>query len=607
MMQQFAAQKTEIASQVQIGMRSSSSEQNDSGRGQEFASMLEQSKANEKQPVSNVNRQETKAKPNDNQAQMQAKEARQDSSSQNQEAEESIRREEQAARSEGSTDAKLNDSQATTERNSESETNSNDQAAADANSEQDSAEEDLHDKQEQEMAKEEAVHFDWLEMLDKLHGQNTETVTNSDVEVDPELIAADSAVVNDLQETLNELLAKQEGGEMDLSTTTDINRVLPSDEPVESEPLEQSLSDIFALIDSLKGQKDVPDEALQELDQMIDEFMASNPNLEESPLKELKGADWMKVDAKLLTQLLNVNDVNKNVESVEVEVDDELTQKLLKADPSQVQKVVEYIAQNVLPKEVNTAQAKESFKDTLKSGVEEMKAQLKQGHEPAIDLSQMVKDAVAAASDVENSGNVEQGKLQLALATANKTMDMAGQLADSKVSQQETPKVGNNTKELNAAQVELNRQHQASQIERTVNINKPDAPQHLADKVQLMVNQKNMVAEIRLDPPEMGTVKVKINMSGDSASVSFVVQSQHTREALEQATPKLKELLDEQGIELGQSSVDQENGQQQDAEGANGRFAGGSDDENLDADDDFSEQQTVRVVNGSVNGIDYFA
>jgi len=73
-----------------------------------------------------------------------------------------------------------------------------------------------------------------------------------------------------------------------------------------------------------------------------------------------------------------------------------------------------------------------------------------------------------------------------------------------------------------------------------------------------MINSRNISAEIRLDPPDLGGMNIKVNLSGDSASVSFIVQSQHARDALDQAVPRLREMLEEHGIELGQSSVHQE-------------------------------------------------
>jgi flagellar hook-length control protein FliK len=94
--------------------------------------------------------------------------------------------------------------------------------------------------------------------------------------------------------------------------------------------------------------------------------------------------------------------------------------------------------------------------------------------------------------------------------------------------------------------------------EKAVNIFKPEGQQQLTEKVRWMVNSKNLSAEIRLDPPDLGGMNIKVNLSGDSASVSFVVQSQHARDALDQAIPRLREMLDEQGIDLGESSVEQD-------------------------------------------------
>ena len=120
-----------------------------------------------------------------------------------------------------------------------------------------------------------------------------------------------------------------------------------------------------------------------------------------------------------------------------------------------------------------------------------------------------------------------------------------------------------------------------------------------------MMNQKNMVADIRLDPPDLGQMQIKITMQGDSASVSMVVQSQAAREALEHSEPRLKELLEQQGIELGQSSVQQESrGNKGEGDGSNfasGKGAEAADELGADAEN----EQVVTVA--EPEGIDYFA
>jgi flagellar hook-length control protein FliK len=120
-----------------------------------------------------------------------------------------------------------------------------------------------------------------------------------------------------------------------------------------------------------------------------------------------------------------------------------------------------------------------------------------------------------------------------------------------------------------------------------------------------MVNTKNLVAEIRLDPAELGTLHIKVAVSGESATVNFVVQSQQARDAVDTATPRLKEMLAEKGIELGQSSVRQESDGQQDQGDAESASQGGL---GNDEAEDVSEQVLGQhnIVNGALGGIDYF-
>jgi len=113
---------------------------------------------------------------------------------------------------------------------------------------------------------------------------------------------------------------------------------------------------------------------------------------------------------------------------------------------------------------------------------------------------------------------------------------------------------------------------------------------------------------MRLDPAELGSVKVKVAMSSDSAQVSFVVQSHHARDALEAATPKLREMLAEKGIELGQSSVREEHQTKQDSNAkqqGNGSAQGGENTQMLAETESFSapERNTTKARQGS---IDYF-
>lgn len=91
-----------------------------------------------------------------------------------------------------------------------------------------------------------------------------------------------------------------------------------------------------------------------------------------------------------------------------------------------------------------------------------------------------------------------------------------------------------------------------------------EAPVELHQKVNVMLAEKLQQAEIQLDPLGLGKMKIQIQMGADSqANVHFVVQHGQTREMLEQAMPRLRDMLAGQGIQLGQTQVQQQSQQQQ--------------------------------------------
>ncbi|BEE10099.1 flagellar hook-length control protein FliK [Aeromonas dhakensis] len=92
----------------------------------------------------------------------------------------------------------------------------------------------------------------------------------------------------------------------------------------------------------------------------------------------------------------------------------------------------------------------------------------------------------------------------------------------------------------------------------------PEAPAQLHQKVNLMLADKLQQAEIQLDPLGLGKMKIQIQIdSSNQANVHFVVQHGQTREMLEQAMPRLRDMLAGQGIQLGQTQVQQQQSQGQ--------------------------------------------
>jgi flagellar hook-length control protein FliK len=62
-------------------------------------------------------------------------------------------------------------------------------------------------------------------------------------------------------------------------------------------------------------------------------------------------------------------------------------------------------------------------------------------------------------------------------------------------------------------------------------------------------------ADLVLTPPQLGRIEVSIHMDGDQANANFTVANPVAREALQDAMPKLRELMSQAGIQLGQADV----------------------------------------------------
>ncbi|WP_273152657.1 flagellar hook-length control protein FliK [Methylophaga thiooxydans] len=92
----------------------------------------------------------------------------------------------------------------------------------------------------------------------------------------------------------------------------------------------------------------------------------------------------------------------------------------------------------------------------------------------------------------------------------------------------------------------------------------PAWSQVMSSRVVWMAKEGVHQAELRMTPANLGPVEVRLQVQNDQASVTFLAQHSATRDALEQALPRLRESFAEAGIELGHSEVGEQ--QQQDSE-----------------------------------------
>lgn len=78
----------------------------------------------------------------------------------------------------------------------------------------------------------------------------------------------------------------------------------------------------------------------------------------------------------------------------------------------------------------------------------------------------------------------------------------------------------------------------------------------LGERLTWMVGQQQSKAELILNPPQLGRVEISLTVNGDNASALFVSANPAVRETLEAALPRLREILADAGVTLGQAQVD---------------------------------------------------
>ena len=142
-------------------------------------------------------------------------------------------------------------------------------------------------------------------------------------------------------------------------------------------------------------------------------------------------------------------------------------------------------------------------------------------------------------------------------------------------------------------------------VMQAINIIKSDAAKMLQERVSALLNINNKEAEIRLDPPEMGSMQIRIRSDAEQAQINFVVQNQQAKEALEQSMPRLREMLAQQGIELGESSIQQGSPEQQDGQSGQEQFAGTQQTDEQQPEVSAQSSETSRQQSSS--SIDYYA
>lgn len=145
------------------------------------------------------------------------------------------------------------------------------------------------------------------------------------------------------------------------------------------------------------------------------------------------------------------------------------------------------------------------------------------------------------------------------------------------------------------------------QVPINITFGQPQWANAIADRTAMLASQNVSFAELQLDPPELGPLTVKIQINQDQAVVNFVANSSLVKDSLEQNNQRLKDMFNEQGLNLADVDVserqsgDQEAASHNDQDNPGGLNHDGAD---VDANEDAT---TVNHLVSIDTGVDDFA
>lgn len=111
-----------------------------------------------------------------------------------------------------------------------------------------------------------------------------------------------------------------------------------------------------------------------------------------------------------------------------------------------------------------------------------------------------------------------------------------------------------------------------------------EVSRQLSERIQMMAQGEIKHATIRLDPPELGALDIKVTVHNDQTQVQITSPNPQVREALESQSVRLREILEQQGLSLANLDVRDQPSSNNNADSGNGRGSAGSDEESAEPD-----------------------
>jgi len=158
--------------------------------------------------------------------------------------------------------------------------------------------------------------------------------------------------------------------------------------------------------------------------------------------------------------------------------------------------------------------------------------------------------------------------------------------------------------------VAFNQQAPASNnlLHEPLDIHSKHAAAMIGERVMMMISQGKQEVQIRLDPAELGSMFIKMQVQQDQVQLHIQTQAGLSKDIIEQNMPRLREQLAQQGIQLSEANVQQQSQQQSQQQRHN--QVNSAVDRGINGQELVADQKTVFIpskIPSSEQGIDYYA
>lgn len=89
----------------------------------------------------------------------------------------------------------------------------------------------------------------------------------------------------------------------------------------------------------------------------------------------------------------------------------------------------------------------------------------------------------------------------------------------------------------------------------TGTINSPHWTQDFGTHVVWLAKNDQQVAQININPPQLGPIQITLSINGDQTSAAFASPHPEVRQAIQDSLPQLRDMFSNAGISLGQANV----------------------------------------------------